>query len=120
MNNLSLLGRIIFALPLIGFGLSHFANAEQMSAIVPKYMPMPSIWVYLTGAALILSAISILTGIMMRLACVLLAVMLLIFVLLIHLPLVQAGGVSAQLGIPNLLKDLAMAGGALVIASRDR
>ena len=51
-----------------------------------------------------------------RLAAALLAILLLVFVLVIHLPGVLAGGDSGQMSMMNLLKDLAIAGGALVYA----
>lgn len=43
-----------------------------------------------------------------------LAVLLLVFVFTIHLPGVLAGGEMAQMYISNFLKDLALAGGALI------
>ncbi len=48
-----------------------------------------------------------------KLAAVLLALMLLIFVLSIHLPGVMGGSESSM---PALLKDIALAGGALMYA----
>ena len=42
---------------------------------------------------------------------------LLIFVFAIHLPGALAGGDSGQMSMMSLLKDLAIAGGALVYAS---
>jgi putative oxidoreductase len=119
MKNLSIIGRFLFALPLIGFGLGHLTNPEGMAGMVPAYFPGGVFWVYLTGVAFIAAAISFMTGQMMRIAGMLLAMMLGIFVLTIHLPAVQGVGMKS-LAFAVLLKDLALAGGALVIASQDR
>ena len=105
------LGRIIFALPFAVFGILHFMNASAMAGMVP--LPGGVFWVYLTGAAHLAAAISILTGKYARLACLLLGVMLLIFALSIHLPNLLGGD---QQSMTNLLKDLALAGGAWAIA----
>jgi|AntRauTorcE11898_2_1112593.scaffolds.fasta_scaffold34397_1 uncharacterized membrane protein len=115
MNNTwHTIGRIVFALPFAIFGILHFINAGQMAGFVPAFIPGGVIWVYLTGAALLAASISILAQKMTRLACILLGVLLLIFVLTIHLPgVIESGGES---GMPNLLKDLALAGASWFIA----
>ena len=69
---------------------------------------------YVTGLALILAAVSIIIQKKTRLACLLLAAMLIIFVLTMHLP--GLGGENAQMAMPMLLKDTALAGGALAFA----
>ena len=107
-------GRWLFGLPLVVFGLFHFMNAGQMSGMVPGFIPGGAFWVYLTGLALILAAISIFMGKMTKLAGQLLALMLLIFVLTIHLPGALEG---SQSSVSSMLKDLAMAGGALLAAA---
>lgn len=104
--------RIIFGLPFAIFGILHFMNASSMAGMVP--LPGAVFWVYLTGIALIAASISILIEKYTRLACILLGVMLLIFVLTIHLPGVIGG--EMQPNMPNLLKDLALAGGAWILA----
>lgn len=112
MNNatLALIGRVLFGAPLIVFGSFHFMNAEQMAGMVP--LPGGAFWVYLTGAALILAGISLLIAKMIRLASILLALMLLIFVFAIHIPGLAEGG--GQQVMTNLLKDVSLMGGALL------
>ena len=104
--------RIIFGLPFAVFGILHFVNASGMAGMVP--IPGGVFWVYLTGIALIAASISILIEKYTRLACILLGVMLLIFVLSMHLPAVIGG--EMQPSMSNLLKDLALAGGAWILA----
>jgi uncharacterized membrane protein YphA (DoxX/SURF4 family) len=67
----------------------------------------------LTGIALVAAAAAILTDKMAKLASVLLALLLLVFVLVIHLKGAMAGD---QTSTASLLKDIAIAGGALVFA----
>lgn len=112
---MGILGRILFALPLAAFGLLHFMNAQAMAGMVPAYVPGGAVWVYITGAGLILAAIAIIAGRFVGLAGLLLGIMLLSFVLTVHLP-----GLSnpemAMMAMPNLLKDTALAGAAFVLA----
>ncbi len=110
----STLGRYLYALPFGVFGILHFVNAGQMAGMVP--IPGGVFWVYLTGLAMLAACISILIEQKVRLATILLGVMLIIFVLSIHLPAVIGG--EMQSSMPNLLKDLALAGGAWVIAGQ--
>jgi uncharacterized membrane protein len=110
--NASKIGKYIYALPLIVFGLFHFLNASAMAGMVP--VPGGVFWVYLTGAGLILGGVSIIIQKFDDWASFLLAILLLSFVFTIHLPGVLAGGEMEQMFMTNLLKDLAMAGGALI------
>jgi len=109
----STVARIIFAVPLAIFGLFHFMNGPAMAGMVP--IPGGVFWVYLTGAALLAAAISILIKKQARLACLLLALMLTIFALSIHLPGALGGD---QASVSSMLKDLALAGAALAFAGR--
>lgn len=113
MNTLTNTGRIIFSLPFVIFGLFHFINGGQMAGMVPGFIPGGIFWVYVTGLAMIAAAVSFFTGRYARLAGILLAVLLGIFVLTIHLPGLLGGN---QMSMPGLLKDFALAGGALVVA----
>jgi len=108
------IGRYVFAVPFGIFGLLHFMNASAMSGMVP--IPGGVFWVYLTGIALLAASVSIIIEKYARLACILLGVMLIIFVLSIHLPGVIGG--EMQPNMSNLLKDLAMAGGAWILAGK--
>lgn len=121
MSSITKLGKWLFLVPFVVFGLFHFMNGDKMTGMVPAWLPGGVIWVYLTGAAQWAFVASVILGKYDKLAAVLLAVMLVLFVLLIHL-----GGMSnpdlAQASMGNLLKDIGLAGGALMYAgylSRD-
>jgi uncharacterized membrane protein len=53
------LANLCFALPLASFGAEHFAAAQGIATIVPKYMPWPLFWTYFVGVALIAASLSI-------------------------------------------------------------
>lgn len=107
--------RILFAIPMLIFGMMHFMNAGMMAGMVP--LPGGVFWVYLTGLGLVAASISIFTQKFTKIACLLLAVMLMMFVLTIHLPGVMSGDpAKMQMAMPNMLKDMALAGAALLLA----
>ncbi|MEX0648908.1 MAG: hypothetical protein WEA56_11190 [Balneolaceae bacterium] len=106
-------GRWLFALPFIVFGIFHFMNASAMEGLVPGLFPGGVFWVYLAGIAFLAASVSFIIEKRVRLAGQLLAALLLIFVLTIHLPAVIDGDQNAM---TQLLKDMALAGGALLLA----
>ncbi len=107
------IARLLFTLPMLIFGLNHFMMGSQMAGMVP--IPGGVFWVYLTGVAFIAAAIAFLTGKLAYTAGLLLALMLLIFALSIHLPNLLGGNMQSM---TSLLKDLALSGGALLLAGR--
>jgi len=105
-------GKYLFAIPMMIFGLFHFINADAMAGMVP--IPGGVFWIYLTGSALLLAGVSMLISKYDDWSSFLLAALLLTFVATMHLPGVIAGGDMAQMSMTNLLKDFALAGGALI------
>ena len=117
MNAFLSLGRWFFAIPFGIFGLFHFMNAQAMADyVVPAYMPAKVIWVYLSGAGLIAAAVSMIIGKYDKLAATLLAVFLILLVLMVHLNGAMSGGDGAQASMSMLLKDLGLAGAAMLYA----
>ncbi len=113
MNNLKNVGRIVFAIPFAVFAMMHFMKAGDMSGMVPAWVPGGVFWVYVIGLALLAAAIGIVFKKQIYLASLLLAGLLFIFVLTIHLPALFGGD---QMAMSGLLKDMSLAGGALLIA----
>lgn len=112
MNNPipSRVASIIFAICIAAFGARNFIKAGAIDTIVPDYMPGGVVWVYLTGVCLILAAIAIvLNNRLTRPACYLLALLLLVFVFTLHIKPALDGNPN------NLLKDIAIAMGAIII-----
>lgn len=112
----------LLSLVMIVFGVYHFLQPKMMLIYVPDFMPGGIVWVYLTGAAFIGAAVAFLTNRMVKLAGYLLAALVLVFVLTIHLPnYLNAGDREMQQqAFVNLLKDTAIMGFALFIASNAR
>lgn len=115
MKNLTNVGRIIFGIPFLVFGINHFIYGSKMAGYVPSFIPGGVFWVYLTGLAMIAAAISIFTKRYIKLATLLLAIMLFIFVLTIHIPMVL-NPETMMAAMPNLLKDVSLAGAALMLS----
>lgn len=96
------------------FGFGHLGNANKMAGMVPDFLPMSVLWVYLTGMGLVLAAIAIIIGKKAKLAAQLLGLMLLLFAVIVHLP---AGLEGSDAGMFTFFKDLALAGGAWFMSS---
>lgn len=80
------LGNLFFAAPLAVFGAEHFAAAQGISQLVPKFMPWPLFWTYFVGAALTAASLSIATKIQVRWSGLLFGIMMFTFVSMMDLP----------------------------------
>ncbi|MEP7196835.1 MAG: DoxX family protein [Saprospiraceae bacterium] len=110
MNALTGLGKYLFSIPMLVFGIFHMLYADMMASMAPFG---GTTIVYLTGACLIMFSISVLIGKYDKLAAVLLSVFLLLCVFILHLKSFMA---SEQPGTTMFLKDISLAGGALMYA----
>ena len=111
LNSITSLGKWLFIIPFAAFGIMHFLGADKMAGMVP--IPGGAIWVYITGLGMLAFALSVILGKMDKLAALLLTVLLVLMVVLIHLPNVMKGD---QMSMISLLKDIGLAGGALMYA----
>jgi len=113
-------GITIYALVIAFFGVNHFLIGTGMQNTVPSFIPGGVVWVYITGAALIAAAIAFLTGWQRALAGYLLAAFLIIIVLTIHVPAIVHAPDEAARRFPltNLVKDMGIAGAALMVAGK--
>jgi uncharacterized membrane protein len=102
---------ILFAIVIAIFGLFHFIDPENLVLFVPSYMPSSHIWVYVVGAVLILTALSILLNRQVKLASYVLALFLVTFALAIHLQgyLSLSDKQLKALSLLNMIQDLALA-----------
>ncbi len=114
----SRIAEIIYAVVVIIFGINHFRAGESMAGGVPSFIPGGVVWIYLTGAGFILAGIAIIINRYKTLACYLLALMLIIFVLTVQLPGYFNGeGMSRVMSFVSALKDTALAMGAILIGN---
>lgn len=88
---LSLAARIGFGLACIVFGASHFMYADFTAQMIPAFLPFHLPLAYITGCGHLLAGLAILSGVMARLAATLEAVMMSLFVLLVHVPMLVTG-----------------------------
>ena len=115
MKSFTTIGRILFALPFGVFGVTHLINADKMTGMVPAYFPGGIIWIYITGIAMLAACVSIITKVQAKLATLLLALLLLVFVLTIHIPNLFRPEMM-QFGLMGLLKDTGLMAGALILS----
>jgi uncharacterized membrane protein YphA (DoxX/SURF4 family) len=117
MNNATMksIGKWLYGIPFIVFGLMHFMKSGMLKMYIPSFLPVPVLWVFLTGIALILAGVALLIGKKAHLALLLLGIMLMLFVLLIHIPGLFNEQMR-QVAIGNMLKDLALAGAAFYLS----
>jgi uncharacterized membrane protein len=114
----STLARILLALPLLAFGAGHFMNGPAMAGMVPAWLPGGVLWVYLTGAGLILAAVAINIRKADKIAALLLALLLVSFAVTVHFPNLQSADQNLKMmGMMGFFKDLGLAGGALAVAA---
>ncbi|MEM7572862.1 MAG: DoxX family protein [Bacteroidota bacterium] len=111
--NFTQFGKWLFILPFAVFGLLHFGPLEYTLPYVPEFLPLPSFWIYFSGLGLLAFCLSAMLGKLDRLAAYLLALMLLLFVAIIHIPGAIQGDFVQLIGI---FRDTAMAGAALLYA----
>jgi len=86
LDKIVALGNLFFAVPLAVFGAEHFAAAQGISQLVPKFMPWPLFWTYFVGCALIAASLSIATKIQVRWSGLLFGIMMFTFVSMMDLP----------------------------------
>ena len=109
------LGRILFAAPLLVFGVQHFLYARFIATLVPAWIPGRLFWAYFAGVAFVAAALSISTQTAARLSATLLGLMFFLWVLILHLPRVATAPHNGN-EWTSLFVALAMSGGALLVA----
>ena len=108
--------RYFFAVFLIPIGLSHIMYVKETMALIPKWLPYPMGWAYLTGAGQMACGLGVLFGVLPRVAAMTEAGMISIFGLLVWLPKVVAAP-KARLPWTAFLITWAIAAGAWVVAA---
>lgn len=85
-SKIAINGKYFFALMLVLFGVDHFLYVEHVHRMVPGWIPSPVLWTYVTGIALAGSGLAVLFNIGTKVIPLLLAVMLTLWLILIHFP----------------------------------
>lgn len=84
------MGRRLFGLCPVIFGLAHFGYAEFTAAMIPAWLPGPLALAYLNGVFHMAGGLALIAGVVPRLAARLLAAMYGAIALILHLPRVIA------------------------------
>ncbi|MEM7095252.1 MAG: DoxX family protein [Actinomycetota bacterium] len=113
-----LIGRILFSLILVGSGVGHLMQAEGSAAYATaKKIPNAMLMVQISGVCLLAGGLAIILGIFMDLAALLTAVLLLIMAFMMHRFWEESDEQVQQTEMAMFMKNLSIAGGALVIFS---
>lgn len=79
-------GRLFFAIPIAVFGTEHFTLTTTIAAMVPRWIPAHTFWVYVIGSGFLCAGLSMIVLVRARLAAALVAMTFLIFVCTMDLP----------------------------------
>jgi len=111
------IARLFYVFAMFAFGLSHFFYLQFTAPLVPDWLPWHVGWAYFTGAAYLAAGAAILFGVYARLAVMLSVAQMTGFLLLVWLPRVAAGTMSAFNWGELVVNCMLIAGGWVVMDS---
>jgi len=116
MDVVLLAGRILFVVVFLLSGVSHFAQREALTQYAKAYKaPAPALLVPLTGAVLVAGSLSVVLGIWADLGALLIVAFLIPTSFFMHAFWKEPDPQQKQNQMAHFMKNLALAGGALVI-----
>jgi len=108
-------GRLFFAIPMTVFGSEHFTATREIAALVPRWIPAHTFWVYAVGLGFICAGLSMAVLVQARLAAAVVGITFLIFVCVMDIPNAVAHPHSRFVWI-FALRELSFGSGALAFA----
>ena len=119
LGRLRPLGWYLLGVFLLVAGVQHFVYASFVDSLVPAWIPPgPRFWTCLTGVALIAAGVGLALPKTARLAALLSAVMIFLWVLLLHIPRTVA--LKTLFELDGVFEALAVCGVALLVAAARR
>jgi uncharacterized membrane protein YphA (DoxX/SURF4 family) len=117
MNGIAALGRILFGLAMVGFGIQHLLLKGNVVGVelVPPWPPSHLVWGYIVAAMLLLCGVCVALNRFAVIASLLLAALFLNAVIVLDLPRVMAKILDLT-ERTRFFESLSFAAGALIIA----
>jgi len=116
MNAIILIGRILFGGFFLMSGINHFTKLEAMTGYAKyKKLPAAKLGVLISGLMLVIGGIYIVLGYYADLGALLLAIFLVLAAVIFHNFWAETDATAKQTEMMAFMKDIALAGGALVI-----
>ena len=116
-DTVMLIGRIMFSAIFIGSGVGHLMDTEGSTAYATgRGINNPQLMVQISGVCLGLGGVAMLLGIWIDLAALLAAILVLIIGFMAHAFWKETDEMAKQAEMSMFMKNLAIAGGALVIS----
>lgn len=116
MDVVALIGRILFVVLFLGSAFGHITKAETMGGYAAsKGVPQAKLATIASGVLIAVGALMVLLGIWLDLGALLLVVFLVPTAFLMHAFWKETDPQSKQMEMIQFQKDLALAGGALLI-----
>lgn len=108
-------GRLFFAIPMGVFATEHFTATKDIAALVPRWIPGHTFWVYAVGLGFLCAGLSMAVRVQARLAAALVAMTFLIFVCVMDIPSALAHPHS-RFAWTFALRELSFGSGAFAFA----
>jgi uncharacterized membrane protein len=116
----------LMAIPIGIFGIEHFLNpnfapgipqdSADLTVPMPSWLPAHVLWIYLTGAIFVVSALGLISIRYARPAAILIGATVLVIIALVYIPLTIARAGDVGNGLNYLSIHFALAGSALMLA----
>jgi len=115
MKKVAPIGRILYGLPFVLFGINHLIMLDFYLGMLTSFLPGYSFTIVLTGLIMIGVGIAVIFGFYTRIAALILAGLLFLFIATIHVPSLISDPENMNT-VTHLLKDVSLLGGSLMVA----